>query len=106
MLSPTGHPTYQKVDALNDIQEHLVLPVPDPLASPRYGVRHSDRRPDHFQLVWFLRDVFLQDLALSRLGVTKVHHLVEKLVDNDKVIPDRFLLELFEVFNENLYDLS
>ena len=103
-LSPTSHPTYQKVDTLNNIQEHLVLPVPDPLAPPGYGVRHGDRGPNHFQLVRLLRDVLLQDFALGRLGVTEVHHLVEKLVDDDKVVPDGFLLELFKVFDQNLYD--
>lgn len=50
----------------------------------------------------FLSNVLLQDLGFGRLRVTKVHHLVEKLVDDDKVVPDRLLLELLEVFDQDL----
>lgn len=39
------------------------------------------------------------------MRVTKIHHLVEQLVDDDKVVPDAFLLEFFEVFGEDLNDL-
>ena len=37
--------------------------------------------------------------------MTKVHHLVEQLIDNDEVIPDTLLLQLFKVFCEDLDDL-
>lgn len=47
----------------------------------------------------------LQYLALRRLGITKVHHLVQQLVNNDKVVPDTLLLELLEVFRKHLDDL-
>jgi hypothetical protein len=47
--------------------------------------------------VRFLGDVLLQDLALGRLDVAKVDHLVQQLVDDDKVVPDGFLLEFLEV---------
>lgn len=46
----------------------------------------------------------LQDLALRRLGVSKVHHLIHQLINNDKVVSDRFLLELLEVFYEDLHE--
>lgn len=51
-----------------------------------------------------LRDVLLQNLGLGGLGVAKVHHLVEELVDDDEVVSDGFLLELFEVLGEDFDD--
>jgi hypothetical protein len=39
------------------------------------------------------------------LWVAKVHHFVEKFVDDDEVVADRFFFELFEVFGEDLNDL-
>ncbi len=62
-------------------------------------------RACNLELVRLLRDVLLQDLGLGRLGVPKVHHLVEQLVDDDKVVADGFLLERFEVFGEDFDDL-
>ena len=52
-----------------------------------------------------LCNVLLQDLALRRLRVSKVHDLVQQLVDNDEVVPDALLLELFEVLRKDLNDL-
>ena len=43
----------------------------------------------------------LENLALCRLRIAKVHHLVHKFVDEDKVVADRFLLQLFKVFDED-----
>lgn len=68
------------------------------------------------------RNALLQDLALGRLGVSKVHHLVEQLVaeegsrvsmnfrfqagrpdaHNDEVIPNRLLLQLLEILGQDL----
>jgi hypothetical protein len=46
----------------------------------------------------------LQNFALRRLRVAKVHHLVHELVDDDKVVADRLLLELLEVLDEHLHE--
>ena len=51
-----------------------------------------------------LGDVFLEDLCFCGLRVAVVHHLVEKFVDDDKVVPDGLLLERFEVLGEHLDD--
>ena len=45
-------------------------------------------------------NVLLEDLALSCLGVSEVHHLVHEFVDDDKVVADGLFLELLEVFYE------
>ena len=42
---------------------------------------------------------------LSGLWVAKIHHLVEQLVNDDKVIPYTLLLKLLEVLGEDLHDL-
>jgi hypothetical protein len=94
--------THQQVDALNDVKEDFILPISDSFASPRNSIRHSNGRPDDFKFMRFLSNVLLQDLAFCRLGVSKVHHLVEKLVDDDKVVTDRFLFQFFEVFYQDL----
>lgn len=39
----------------------------------------------------------LQDLALCRLGVSKVHHLIEQLIQNNEIVTNRLLLELLKV---------
>lgn len=39
------------------------------------------------------------------MWVAKIHHLVQQFVDNDKIIPDTFLLQHLEVFREHLHDL-
>lgn len=43
----------------------------------------------------------LQDLGLCRLRESKVHHLVQQLVDDDEVVPDGLLFQLLEVFGED-----
>lgn len=53
----------------------------------------------------FLGDVLLQDLALCRLRVAKVHDLVEQFVDDDKVVAYALLLELFEVLCQDRDEL-
>ena len=49
--------------------------------------------------------VLLQYLAFCRLWITKVHHFVEQLVDNDKIIAYTLLFQLFEIFREDFHDL-
>lgn len=49
--------------------------------------------------------ILLQNLGLGGLWVAKVHHLVQQLVDDDKVVPYTLLLKLFEVFGKDLDDL-
>lgn len=49
--------------------------------------------------------LLLQDLALCCLRVSKVHHLVQQFVDDDKVITNTLLLEDLEVFGEDLHEL-
>lgn len=46
--------------------------------------------------------LLLQDLAVRGLRVTKIHQLIQQLVDDDKVVPDALLLQLFEVLREDL----
>ena len=48
-------------------------------------------------------DALLENLALCCLREAEVHHLVHELVDDDEVVADRFLLEFFEVLDENLH---
>ena len=56
--SGTSPNTHQQVHALDDVQEHLVLPVADALRAPRHGVRHRGRRARlDLELVRFLGDV-------------------------------------------------
>src|SRR6478752_4029899 len=77
----------QQVKGFDDIKEDLVLAVSDTLGSPRNSVCDSNRWSGlDLELVGFLGDVLLKDLGFCRLRVTKVHHLVEKFVDNDKVV--------------------
>lgn len=44
----------------------------------------------------------MENLALCRLRVAKIHHLVHKFVYDDKVVADGLLLELLEVLYEHL----
>jgi hypothetical protein len=49
--------------------------------------------------------ILLQYLGLGSLWVAKVHHLIQQLVDDYKVVPYALLFELLEVFCEDLDDL-
>ena len=44
----------------------------------------------------------LQDLALRRLWVPEVHHLVQELIDDHKVVSYRLFFEFLEIFHEDL----
>lgn len=46
--------------------------------------------------------LLLQDLGFCSLWISIIHHLVEKLVDNDKVVSDAFLFNFLEVLFEDL----
>lgn len=95
--------TYEEVDRLDNVQEDLVLAVANTLGAPRNCVGDRHRWPHlHLELVRFLSDVsaprkgnsvssnsrrsteisysLLQNLALRRLRVSKVHHLIQQLV--------------------------
>jgi hypothetical protein len=39
------------------------------------------------------------------LRIAKVHHLIEKLVDDNKIVPYAFLLQLLEVLRKDFNDL-
>lgn len=47
----------------------------------------------------------MQDFALCCLRVSEVHHLIQQLVNDDKVVPNTFLLQHLEVFGKNIHDL-
>jgi hypothetical protein len=49
-------------------------------------------------------DVLLQYLALGRLRIAKVHHLVEQLVNDDEIVSYALLFQLLEIFGEYLDD--
>ena len=49
--------------------------------------------------------LLLQYLALCRLGVPEIHHLVQQLVYDDEVVSYTLFLELFEVFCKDFDDL-
>lgn len=49
--------------------------------------------------------LLLQYLALCRLWVPEVHHLIKQFVDDDKVVANTLLLQHLEVFREDLHDL-
>lgn len=36
------------------------------------------------------------------MGIPEIHHLVQQFINDDKVVPNGFLLEFFEVFREDL----
>ena len=48
---------------------------------------------------------YLQNLCIRCLRVSKVHHLIQQLVTDDKVVPDALLLHLLEVLLHHLPDL-
>lgn len=49
--------------------------------------------------------LLLQNLALCRLRVSKIHHLVEQFVNDDKVVSNTLLFQHLEVFGEYLHNL-
>lgn len=51
-----------------------------------------------------LHNILLENLGLCSLRIAKVHHFVEQLVYDDKVVPNALFFQLLEVFCENLYD--
>jgi hypothetical protein len=57
-----------------------------------------------FHVNWEANYTLLQYLAFGSLRVTKIHHLVKQLIDDDKVVPNTLLLELFKVLGEDLDD--
>jgi len=49
--------------------------------------------------------VLLQYLRLGSLGISEIHHLIEQLIDDDKVVSYTLFFELFEVLCKHLDDL-
>lgn len=47
----------------------------------------------------------MENFGFCRLRVSKVHHLIKQLIDDDEVVPDTLLLQLFEVLCEDLHNL-
>jgi hypothetical protein len=39
------------------------------------------------------------------LRIAKVHHLVQQLVDDDKIVADRLFFQFLEIFGEDLDNL-
>ena len=53
-----GGGAYEEVHALDDVEEDLVLPVPDAFCSPGHGVRDGHGRTRlHFEFMRLLRDI-------------------------------------------------
>merc|ERR1719201_2116441 len=97
----------EEVDALDDVEKDLVFLVLDALAPPADGVRdrHGGLALDHVHLLGLRLDELLKNVRLGELGVTKVHHLIKKLVDRDKIVPHGLLLELLKVLCEDVDQL-
>ena len=121
----------QEVDAFHDIQIDFVLLVSDVFGAPRDGVCDGGWRTDlDIEFVTLLCDVsvdrsgvdcesqdkgfvvdfvvgfvdkLLEDLGLCDLRVSKVHHLVQKLVDDDEIVSDTLFLNLLEVLLKHLF---
>jgi hypothetical protein len=49
--------------------------------------------------------ILLQYLGLRCLWVPEIHHLIQQLIDDDKVVPYTLLFQLFEVFGEDIDNL-
>lgn len=56
----------------------------------------------NFEFMRLLGDVFLENLGLGGLGISKVHHLVKQLVDDNKIVADGFFFDDFEVLGKDL----
>lgn len=52
----------------------------------------------------FVCILLLQDLAVSGLGESKIHQLIQQLIDYNKIILNALFLQLFEVLCEHLHD--
>ena len=46
--------------------------------------------------------LLLQDLALSRLRITKVHDLIKKLIDEHEIVPNTLLLQFLKILTKYL----
>lgn len=94
---------HKHINAFDYVQENFVLPVSDSFRPPRNGI--GDCRwwaGLNLEFVRFLRDIFLKNLALRRLGVAKVHHFVQKLVNDDEIVAYTLFFEFLEILDENL----
>mmetsp|Transcript_8152 Transcript_8152/g.20441 ORF Transcript_8152/g.20441 Transcript_8152/m.20441 type:complete len:329 (+) Transcript_8152:596-1582(+) len=104
-LGPQHRPIgrHQEIQLFDDIQKYLVLLVFDSLRSPRDGVRDGGGGPQvHRELVRLGLDVLAQYFHLGGLRISVVHHLVQELVRNNKIVLDALFLELLKVVPQNL----
>lgn len=51
-----------------------------------------------------LECLLLKYFGFCGLWVSEIHHLVQQFINDDKIISNRFLLQLFEIFSEDLDD--
>ena len=75
--------THQHIDTLNNVKKDLILSV---LQDTALVAAMGD-----LELVRFLGDVLLQDLALRRLWVSEIHHLIHELKNDDNISYTLFL---------------
>lgn len=64
--------TNKQIDALDNVQEHLILPIPDALRSPRNSIGHGNRWPDDFQFMRFLGDVSERETSVIVIGLRDI----------------------------------
>ncbi|KAI6851666.1 clathrin adaptor, mu subunit [Hortaea werneckii] len=101
---------YEEVDIFNDIDKSLVLAVFDVVSSPAEstGGLHGDLAAVlecPLRLDTLGRNVHLQRLGLSILGIAKVQDLVKEFVDHDEVALNSFLIEPTKVALSQAYQL-
>mmetsp|Transcript_45275 Transcript_45275/g.120078 ORF Transcript_45275/g.120078 Transcript_45275/m.120078 type:complete len:245 (-) Transcript_45275:202-936(-) len=97
---------HQEIQLLDHVQEDLVLLVFDTFRTPRDSIGHRCWRTQvHVELVGLVLDVLSEDLHLRCLRVPIVHHLIQKLVGDDKVVLDALLFKFFEVVPQHLCKL-
>ena len=106
-LTLRGH---QQVDILHHVQKQFIPPVLDPLLPPPDLT--SDLAGDGCLLLLrgrldpLLCDEGLQDARVCVLRVPKVHNLVQKLINQDKVVLHILLRDLAKVVLHDLDNLE
>jgi len=88
----------EEIHALYNVQENLVLAIRDALGTPGNSTRYCGRRLGHSdKLVRLLNNILLQNAAVRDLWVAEINHLVQQLIYNHKIVPNRFLFELPQI---------
>jgi hypothetical protein len=65
-------------------------------------LQYDQRRATEFH---YDMSLLLQDLRFSSLGVSEVHHLVQKFVYYHEIISDTLFLEFLEVLRKHFHNL-